>query len=267
MNTKALKWINTVALAVTLAANALANLIPLGIGTTGAVSEKYENLFTPAPYTFGVWGVIYVFMVLYVLYGWGVFDNGRRSAEVLHRIGLWFALTCVFNTAWVFAWHYDVIGLSVILIAALLVTLIIITRLTLNDGAEGIEKFSVNYGFSIYYGWIVAALISNISVYLVKLGWNGFGLSESFWTCVVLAVGAVIGTLIALSDGTYLPTLTVIWAYVGIIVKHAGEKGYGGQYLAVIITAVFSIAVMSIGLFAAFMTNREEKEARLSPAE
>lgn len=55
MKNKSLKWLNTVLFAATVIVNALANILPIGIGDTGAVSGKYPNLFAPAGITFAIW--------------------------------------------------------------------------------------------------------------------------------------------------------------------------------------------------------------------
>ena len=51
-----------------------------------------------------------------------------------------------------------------------------------------------------------------MTVFLVSLGWNGFGLQESFWTVVVLLVGTLIGTLRMLRDRFAPYGLVLIWA-------------------------------------------------------
>ena len=103
MSQKALKIMNTCAFVLMVAVNTLANLIPLGIGKTGDVSKKYPNLFTPAPYTFAIWGIIYIFMALFVIYQWGILDNTKSGDGIRERIGIWFVISCVFNVSWVFA--------------------------------------------------------------------------------------------------------------------------------------------------------------------
>ena len=263
MSVKLLRYVNTFALALTVCVNALANIIPIGIGTTGDVSKKYGNLFTPAPYTFIIWGFIYLCLLAFVLYGWGLFDgdgkNGR-SREVVDSIGLWFTLGCIFNIGWIFTWHFDAIGLSTIMIAALLVTLIFANRALGRIKLGIVDMLCAGLGFGVYYGWIIAATIANVSVWLVKLFPNTAESTQVIITCAVLALGAFIGTLAAVKDGKYLPTVAVIWAYCGIIIRHVSPDGYGGKYLSIILTAIVSIAVMAVGIFAAYIINRDRKK-------
>ena len=244
MRTKTLRIVNTEFFSIMVIVNALANILPLGIGNTGAVSEKYPNLFTPAPITFAIWGVIYLMMALFLLWQWGILGSKENAENDLHTVGLWFSVSCLANIGWIFAWHFDVIWLSVIMIIALLASLAIIGMEIKRRHRTGLPYFAVNAGFDLYFGWIIAATIANISVLLVSLGWNGFGLSPVLWTCIILVVGALIGALPALKDRKWFSTLAVVWAYAGILIRHIGQGGYAGEYPLVIGFAIIGIVIM-----------------------
>lgn len=49
--------------------------------------------------------------------------------------------------------------------------------------------------FSVYFGWITVATIANITTALVDIGWDGFGISESIWTILIIVIGLVIGAV------------------------------------------------------------------------
>ena len=115
--------------------NALANGLPLNGRTTGAVSDAYPNLFAPTGLTFAIWGVIYLLLAAHVLYQLGLFQpagavfEGDATARVtlLERVGVLFSLSSLANAAWIVTWHYDLIGLSTVLLITMLVLLILIT--------------------------------------------------------------------------------------------------------------------------------------------
>jgi hypothetical protein len=50
------------------------------------------------------------------------------------------------------------------------------------------EKLLISTPFSIYFGWITVATIANITVFLVSIGWAGFGISDFIWTCIILFI-------------------------------------------------------------------------------
>lgn len=224
-----IKWINTFAFLSMVTVNVLANLIPIGIGNTGTVSEKYGNLFTPAAITFYVWGVIYVMLAVFILYQWGLFDHGERSGEFTKKVSPWFWVYCTLNIGWIFAWHFDVIWLSAVFTLLMLVSVIVITRLAKHTDAEKFDYTAAVSGFDITLGWTAVALIANISVLLTKSGWNGFGLSDQFWTVLILLIAAGIANAMAVFDGKWLSALTVIWAFTGILVKHISRTGFADK--------------------------------------
>src|SRR5665647_1322355 len=51
-----------------IAANTAAVILPLNNISTKEVSDLYPNLFTPAPYTFSIWAVIYLALAGFVIY-------------------------------------------------------------------------------------------------------------------------------------------------------------------------------------------------------
>lgn len=240
-----MQWINTISFVVMIVVNALANLLPIGGKTTGQVSEAYPNLFTPAPYTFAIWGLIYLLMLVFVLYQWGIFDGGKRSAFVRESVGLGFAASCILNTTWVMLWHGQEIGLSTLCIALLLLSLILIRdRLKDAGGSDLLQRLTVNTGFSIYFGWIIAATIANISVLLTKIKWDGFGLPPDFWTAAVLLIGAGIAFCVVVFGRDRLAGFAIMWAYGGILYKHISPLYFSGTHPYVIAAGFLSEAII-----------------------
>lgn len=254
-----LKWINLLAFLAMIAVNALANLLPLGGHTTGEVSAEYPNLFTPQPFTFAIWIVIYLFMCIYIIMQLGSTDTNMTVHHVNSAIGCFFILSCVFNIAWIFSWHFSRIGLSVIFMVLLLVTLIIInTRLTDETYTSFWGRMTV-YGFNIYLGWIAVATIANISVFLVKSEWSGFGMSNVIWTLFAIALGTLVGIGFVMVGHRYFASLAVIWAFWGIFMKHISSSNTMRRP-AVAIGAIIAITVILIFMIISTLTSNDPKE-------
>lgn len=240
---KSITWINTICFLIMVFVNAIANMMPLGGNTTGQVSEKYPNLFTPAPYTFMIWGIIYAFMLFFIVVQFIPDKSASDTYYVSNTIGIWFMISCIFNIAWIICWHFDYIFASLLVIVGLLVSLIIISVKITHVDFSG-WRMLVPVGFQIYLGWICAATIANVSVWLKKIQWNGWGINDQFWTILILLVGAMIGVLISLVQNQSFSTLAIVWAYIGILVKHAGSKGYNMMYKPIVATLIISIVIM-----------------------
>ncbi len=233
---------------IMITVNALANIIPINGQTTGQVSDAYPNLFAPAGFTFAIWGLIYLALAAYVLYQFGFFQGRqcRTNSALLDKIGLYFSISSIANAAWIFAWHYHKILLSMLLMIVILMCLIVINQIINKEQLSLREKIFIKIPFSIYFGWITVATIANATILLVRLGWDGFGISQVAWAVIVIILGAIIGTTTMLKNKDFFYGLVIIWAYIGILIKHISLSGFAGQYPVIINTVKISIAVLLV---------------------
>jgi hypothetical protein len=242
-----LQVLNIVFFVAAVAANALAVTLPLNGKTTQALSDAYPNLFVPSGLTFSVWGVIYIMLALFCLYQAGAFHKkGTFDDRVVAAIGPWFIISSLANFAWIFAWHYEIVWLSMIFMLILLASLIVIAvRLNKIKDMNLREKFFGRAPFSIYFGWISVATIANFTALFVKYNWDGFGLAPEIWTVIVVAV-ALLLTLLQLTiryDIAY--SLVVIWALTGILIR---PDIMGGAHYSIFIMVIGSIALIVLGI-------------------
>jgi len=230
--------------------NSLANALPINGVTTGQVSDSYPNLFAPIGLTFSIWGVIYALLAAYTLYQLGLFEKNKseKRDNLFKKIGVYFSITSVINILWIFAWHYDLMPLSLILMAALLIFLIKIADILNKEKLTIREKIFMLLPFTVYFAWITVATIANVTVLLVSLNWNGFNLSEQLWTVLVLFIGTIIGIWRMFKDKNIFYGLVFVWAYFGIWLKHLSTQGFSGQYLEIIISTVICISIFLVGI-------------------
>lgn len=228
MKLKVYQILNVIGLLAVIAVNFLANSLPIGGKTTGEISADFPSLFTPAGFTFSIWGVIYLLLIAFIIYqSKGLFgDSNLKQNRFLYRIDIWFFLSSLANIAWLFAWHHQIIWLSLVFMAVLLGSLVTIYA---NLGAgkriiSRMEHFLVHVPFSIYLGWITVATIANVSIFLLKINWNRFGFSPEFWTVVMIAVAAIVGIYILLLRKDFFYSMVIVWALFGIISKRMADE-------------------------------------------
>jgi hypothetical protein len=241
MKNKFIKIITGLAYISMVTVNFLANRLPINNRGTGEISDAYPNLFAPAGPAFSIWGLIYLLLAGYVVYQFT--KSGQQKEELLKKINLLFIATSLANISWIFAWHYDFIGMSVLIMATFLVLLIKIADVLCVEQMTTQEKLFIRTPFSVYFGWITVAAIANITVFLVSLGWNGFGIADFVWTSIIILVGALIGILRMCKDKNIAYGLVLIWAYSWILFKHLSVGGFGGQYPSVIVTVIVCLAL------------------------
>jgi hypothetical protein len=237
--------------------NSLASALPLNGLTTGEISDRFEVFFVPAGYVFSIWGLIYLGLLAYAVYQ--VLPAQRTNSD-LRSIGYLFVASSAANIVWIFLWHYEIFPLTIVAMLALLGSLIAI-YLGLDIGRAQVSsgmKWFVHVPFSIYLGWITVATIANATALLYFLDWSGWGISPEAWTLIMLAAAVVIGAAVSLTRGDVAYALVLIWAFVGIAVKHQDTTIVAtAAWLAAAITA----AVMFVGAF-----RKRQKDREVAPA-
>lgn len=244
-----LSFLNLVGFLAIVIVNALAVILPINNRTTQELSDKYPNLFVPAGLTFSIWGIIYILLAFFIVYQLiAAFKEKIGEKGLFEKIGVIFFISAVLNVGWILAWHYEIVWLSLVIMLMLLASLLAIyLRLKIGkSGARASEKVFGHIPFSVYLGWITIATIANTTALLVKMGWDRFGLSEQFWTVLVIAVGIVIALAVLFIRNDIFYCLVVDWAFIGILIKRLGDKTTPA--LSVIITIIIGLAVITIGI-------------------
>ena len=219
--------------------NILASALPLNGQNTGEISDRFDVYFVPAGYVFAIWLVIYIGWIAFTVYQ---FLPAQKENPRLRKLGYWFALSGVFNAAWLFCWHYNLFGLSVLVMLALLGSLVVsYLRLDVGRARAGAgERWAVDVPFGVYLGWVSVATIANITSWLYSINWNGFGIAPQVWAVIMLAVASMVGVLMAFlrRDAGYL--FVFVWAFAGIAVEQAGT--------ALVANSAWVAAIVALGL-------------------
>jgi benzodiazapine receptor len=219
-----LKWMNVVAFVLTVLVNGLAGSTTLlGGKLTAEISNANPTLITPAGYVFSIWGIIYVLLGVFTVFQALPSQKGKAYQK---RIGWFFVLSSLLNIGWLFLWQFGYLTLSVVLMFMILSTLVAI-YLRLNVGKSTVslrERLAVHLPFQVYLGWITIASIANVSVTLVSIGWDGFGISQETWATLIVVIALLITLLVVTTRTDVAYGLVVIWAFVGIATEQSGNQ-------------------------------------------
>ncbi len=243
--------LNIAAYAIMVLMNFLANVLPINRLNTGEVSDMYPNLFAPAGFTFAIWGLIYLALLAFsVFQARDIFSRNKKSMVFLDKIGVLFVVSSLLNAIWIIAWHYLQIGLSLIIMLALLLVLVKI-YLNLEVGIRAYsreESLWVILPFSIYLGWIVVATIANVTAWLVAAGWGGFGISEVFWTALVIVAATYINLMFLKHRKDLAVSCVAVWALLGIAVKRSVTEPVEALVVSISIVALAFLALFTFAL-------------------
>ena len=237
-----------VAFIAVIAVNYLSNALPLNGQTPKDVSDNFPTLFTPASFTFAIWGVIYLALTLFVIYQ---ALPAQRRDPVVATVSKLFIISCIANICWIFAWHYNYMLGSLVIMLVILLTLIkIYNRLNIANGSGSFKQHVFLFlPFSLYLGWISVATLANLSVVQVAMGWENTGLSEVDWTLLKLAVAAVVCTVVVLRRGDIFFGFVIAWAAYGIMNKQVDTPeifGAAGMLAATVVILVTYEAIRQL---------------------
>ncbi|KML08377.1 tryptophan-rich sensory protein [Rossellomorea marisflavi] len=223
--------LNILAFALVIVMNTLAVTLPLNNQSTGEISDRLDIMLTPAGYVFSIWSLIYLLLGIWVL---RQIPKARRDLPLYTRTSGWFILNCLFNSLWIVMWHYNYFGISVLVMAGILLTLIALYKRVKSTDPSLLDQAP----FSIYLGWISVAAIVNVTYYLTEIGFDGFGIPDTVWASLGLAAATILAFWFRTKENDFLYPLVIVWAFIGIGVKNMDEHSgyaYAAYALAVII--------------------------------
>lgn len=192
-------------------------------GWLGATNEEIsdDNLtfVTPAGWAFSIWGVIFLFELIFVV--WGALPSNRGMRIIDDGVGCWFAIANVVQAAWSLTFAQELLIVSAVLLCAIAFSLgMAVVCLSKFKRAQTIQCLSVafwtvHFPIGLHAGWVLAASLVNINVAL-ELD----DLSSQTAALILTIVGASFGASFAallFYDQVYL--LAVAWAIAGIAAK------------------------------------------------
>lgn len=209
-----------------------------------AISDKYHTMITPAGFTFSIWGVIYVFILLFL-----VISFLSKNEDLNEKTYKYFSLTCVFNAIWIVCFSYELLWASVIAIVLLLATLYLCHE-SLKEGKDCKTKTTGAVAFGLYAGWVTAATTLNVFLTIKAMNLQAvFGLSETGWSVIALILALAIYLFVSSKVKNPLYTVAGAWAYFGIFSSVSESSMSSTALLGVLIAGMIVLIVVSVYRF------------------
>jgi hypothetical protein len=182
--------LNVISVIGMITANIVFEVLPLNGISTAQVSIAHDTVLTPPGFTFSIWGIIYLWLLLSVLFQTGLFYT-RKDADnpdLIYAMNSLLAIACLIDVVWLVMWHYQLILLSVIGIVLLWITLLFIyLRLAPVIRTMKVRLFML-CPISLFLAWISAASLLNFTVLVHDSSRNMLGLGMFPWSIAFLLI-------------------------------------------------------------------------------
>lgn len=205
---------------------------PIFKSTQTNLSAKYDTAITPAGWTFSIWGVIYAWQALHLVYGFVNLWRKTPQHDYLYvspnPIGVKFytayTVSCLCNIGWIFVFDREFLIPALVFLLGIAVSLytaiVFAARQLFQSGAEmekqGLTKdiwfvrMFVHNGVAFYCAWTNIASLLNLCIVLHYV--NGVDRG----TCVWIA-GAILAVIVVV---VFLLEVFVFDKYVRYIFAH-----------------------------------------------
>ena len=234
-------WINFVFLAVTLVVNTFGAIGFINGLSQKQISDMYPTLITPSPSTFSIWSVIYSLLIISIIV-MIIKKNDTYYQKAIEKVTVLFWISCIFNIAWIVSFSYVLVELSVLFIFGLVITLALICQRLLLIQEN--KRWLLPLTLGLYTGWLFIASVVNVSAALVKLRWNGFGITDEVWASIILIIAVLLVIAVQLKNRNAAFSLPVAWAYFGIYHSLNATEGNNSEFALLQIISLMGMAIL-----------------------
>jgi len=208
---------NILSLLAALTANFLFGAQLVGLPGIDEISDKYATLLTPADYAFGIWLLIYLALVIFVVYQARDIIKVRKGNDLPEKIGPYFIIANICNGLWTYVFVSELIGLSVIILLTLTMSLYVMIlrlRMAINNAPLSVIV-CVWWPLLLYTGWVTVASVVNIASWLNSLGI----MISPVVACLALIALAICLTVLLVKRNVRELLLASIWGIIAIGVR------------------------------------------------
>ncbi|MBD3408105.1 MAG: hypothetical protein GF411_18435 [Candidatus Lokiarchaeota archaeon] len=222
----------------------------LNVDFVGSLTdEAYSKLLSPAPFTFAIWGPIFIFQALFYFYqARDILKPPEEQIEMpyVHEVSVFFFLSWASTTAWYALWSLGYIWPAIgAMFAYLITSLGAYLRLGINKRDRPLkEHLFVTVAWSMLSAWVTVAAIVNTTTGLVSIGFDSGPLGESGWTVLVLLMTLIIYISVLVTRNDFIFTGVGLWAIIGII----GERLSPASTPAPDVTAVAILGALILAV-------------------
>ncbi|CAG8684290.1 1447_t:CDS:2 [Gigaspora margarita] len=256
-----IKILNILAYVFLLSANIYSGLE--GDKSGSPYHNSHETYITPAPFVFGVWGLIHLLFGGFVIYQF--WDSAN---EVVVKVVHWhFIIITLLNTLWLTLWEHNYLILATIVVLFISGQISFVyhnLQKTPFAPQNWADRLFIHVPFSMYHAWIAVILVLSIfaAVTPEKTDENPILLVK---IVVVIALFILKGLSVAYIEGgnsDIAGSIVIAWTLIGIFVEQQDPI----IHWISLALAIISIIHIVKGIYNLYRKSRSKSEfAPLNP--
>ena len=167
-------------------------------------------MLQPAGYVFGIWGIIYVWLVLSA--GCGLFM--RAEDPDWDRVRWWLIASLALGTPWISVANASPVWATVLIVGML------IPALFAQFSAPRKDRWLLRAPVALYSGWLTVATAVSVGVLL-----TGYGAPLLAWAALLVVLAGA-GCVLWILQGASLYGFSIAWGLGGIVAKNLAADNH-----------------------------------------
>lgn len=207
-------WVNLISyLLNTFVTFAIGTFGLFGRPNNGVISDKYQTLVTPWGSAFSIWGIIFIWQAIWVV--WQIVLPNERNSIGVTKAWYYYAIMTILQIGWTITFSYELMWASLIFMYGILASLVL-ASMSLQTYQKSIKGYLLwQAPFSVQTGWIMAA--SAVMTNVLPVYYNAsvsveIGVASA--SVVVLVITAI--SWLSSYPVDFAIPLVIIWALGGV---------------------------------------------------
>lgn len=215
------------------------------IKTQEAVTAQYYSMFTPAPFTFSIWGVIYA---SFIVYGIAQLLGAERGKWIYDHLAGPVMFIQVLSILWIMAYGYELMTTSMAILVFMLGGGIAAYGRAKQSMINPAYSRFLTVPFSLFLGWMCVAVIAGAAIFLRSLDLSFSDKAMVNLTGLMITVAFLLAVVLSLVFHDWIIPIVVAWAFYGIRAANLGFNDAIAE-LAMIGTVVLGLWGLGYGLY------------------
>ena len=214
-NDNTLKVANSTLFMACMLMNYLSTMGIVGRATQKEISAEWHVIIQPKGWAFSIWSVIFLLQAIFVIYQ-SLPSKNKNHELIFEKIGWWFSAQMVGFICWIVTFGMNSaiwFGISLIFMALILISSLKMLMASHREKCNLVELITIRIQLSILSGWVTAATILNVSIFLKSCGLDS---GEETWGIIILIVAYFIYCAFTLLERNPLFGLIFVWVLAAI---------------------------------------------------